>query len=200
MRIVVTLLCLVFQANLSLSANDPGVEWSQEVMDNVRGKLEFLWSKHKLDLFYFGFNFDFIFYRFTQGHFNIDTGKEEFSRYVYDPSRSTVDAPYEDCTSKEACDRFWKDVDAKLRFSPEKVLRLVFHDCIPYKDDDDDVVGGCDGCLNLDENLEGKQQLYKSDRRMLCFKVTWVFNILWLHWRRSTWSQNILTTKEHQNL
>ena len=36
-----------------------------------------------------------------------------------------------------------------------KMLRLAFHDCLKY----DDGTGGCDGCLNLDENLEGNDGL-----------------------------------------
>ena len=30
------------------------------------------------------------------------------------------------------------------------LLRLAFHDCIPYDDDTGAIHGGCDGCLNWD--------------------------------------------------
>lgn len=39
---------------------------------------------------------------------------------------------------------------APIAFNERKMLRLAFHDCAPYADGS----GGCDGCLNLDENLE----------------------------------------------
>ena len=29
-----------------------------------------------------------------------------------------------------------------------KLLRLAFHDCVPYIGDDGSVSGGCDGCIN----------------------------------------------------
>ena len=48
------------------------------------------------------------------------------SKYVYDPLRKTVDPPYEDIKSKKKFQRFWDEVDERLQFSPEKVLRLVF--------------------------------------------------------------------------
>ena len=83
-------------------------------------------------------------------------------RYVYDPLRKTVDIPYEKCNSKEACDHIYADMDYKLQFSPEKVLRLVFHDCIPYKGENY-LEGGCDGCLNLDENLSGRDHHGSKD-------------------------------------
>ena len=35
------------------------------------------------------------------------------------------------------------------------LCRLVFHDCIPYVGGG----GGCDGCLNMDENLDGNMGL-----------------------------------------
>ena len=42
-----------------------------------------------------------------------------------------------------------------IAFNERKMLRLAFHDCVPYEDG----TGGCDGCLNLDENLEGNDGL-----------------------------------------
>ena len=37
-----------------------------------------------------------------------------------------VDQPYEDIKSKKKFQKFWDEVDERLQFSPEKVLRLVF--------------------------------------------------------------------------
>ena len=114
-----------------------GVEWEQEWVDKIRGKIEFLWEKPQN----------------IENKFNAETG--EFGNYVYDPNGDTTRVPYEKCVSKEKCDHIFSDREQKFQFSPEKVLRLVFHDCIPYKGENGAVFGGCDGCINLDENLQG---------------------------------------------
>ena len=128
---------VVVLLHASASANVPGVEWAPEWVDNIRGKMEFLWDRRG----------------FIAGKFNAETG--EYGHYVYDPEGDTTRIPYEICTTKEKCDHAFSDRDKKFQFSPEKVLRLVFHDCIPYKGENGAVFGGCDGCLNLDENLKG---------------------------------------------
>ena len=67
--------------------------------------------------------------------------------YIYDPTGRVHDnVP---CVE---CDR---ETTGKIRikaqaFSEFKTLRLAFHDCVKYKDGS----GGCDGCLNFDEDLE----------------------------------------------
>ena len=38
----------------------------------------------------------------------------------------------------------WRMYNDRSGTTENKVLRLVFHDCIPYEDG----TGGCDGCLN----------------------------------------------------
>ena len=47
----------------------------------------------------------------------------------------------------------------QLDFSAEKVLRLAFHDCIPYITEEGVIEGGCDGCLNMDQDLKGNMGL-----------------------------------------
>ena len=47
----------------------------------------------------------------------------------------------------------------QLDFSAEKVLRLAFHDCIPYITEEGAIEGGCDGCLNMDQDLKGNMGL-----------------------------------------
>ena len=126
----------------SFSTNVPGVEWDQEWVEKIRGKIEFLWDRKG----------------FIRGKFNMDEGR--FGNYVYDPDRVTVTVdPFGKCAdgqkAQEKCAQVFGEMDEKLQFSPAKVLRLVFHDCIPYKGENGAVFGGCDGCLNLDENIKG---------------------------------------------
>jgi len=51
---------------------------------------------------------------------------------------------------KYCWDCLWgkKDTDKGQVPQPSKLLRLSFHDCVPYLDDEGNPVGGCDGCLN----------------------------------------------------
>ena len=87
--------------------------------------MDFLWDRSKL----------------IKGKFNIESGAPEFNKYVYDPLKKTVTAPYEKCINKEKCDHIFADVDEKLQFSREKVLRLAFHDCIPYVEGKEALIG-----------------------------------------------------------
>ena len=63
----------------SYCSSSSGVEWKQEWVENVRSRIEFLWSKRGV--------------KQIAGQFNIDTGDEDMSKYVYDPLRKTVDPP-----------------------------------------------------------------------------------------------------------
>ena len=78
--------------------------------------MDFLWDRTKL----------------IKGKFNIESGDPEYSKYVYDPLKNTTTPPYWKCINEEKCDHIFADVDEKLQFSREKVLRLAFHDCVPY--------------------------------------------------------------------
>ena len=70
--------------------------------------------------------------------------------------------------SKVDCDRK-NDVQCKsswmtgvrlddIAFTPSKAMRLIFHDCQPYVDGS----GGCDGCINFDENVAENDVLQHS--------------------------------------
>jgi len=146
MQVLGFILSLLLLVNMTFSANSPGVEWSQEWIEKIRGKIEFLWDRKG----------------FIRNKFNMDKG--EYGNYVYDPDRVTVTVdPFGKCADGEKeqkkCVQVFGEMDEKLQFSPAKVLRLVFHDCIPYKGENGAVFGGCDGCLNLDENIKGNMGL-----------------------------------------
>ena len=36
---------------------------------------------------------------------------------------------------------------------------MAFHDCVPYKGENGALTGGCDGCLNFDDNLSNNNGL-----------------------------------------
>ena len=140
MRVLIFISILLVKE--SFSANAPGVEWDQEWVEKIRGKIEFLWDRKG----------------FIRNKFNMDNG--EYGNYVYDPDWVTVTVdPFGKCADGEKeqkkCVQVFGEMDEKLQFSPAKVLRLVFHDCIPYKGENGAVFGGCDGCLNFDENIKG---------------------------------------------
>ena len=46
-----------------------------------------------------------------------------------------------------------------IAFTERKAIRLAFHDCIPYENGAGGTTGGCDGCMNFDENHEGNNVL-----------------------------------------
>ena len=72
----------------------------------------------------------------------------EFKDYLYDPYERTftkkIFAPGKFPTQLVEQKRLHS-----VGFTPSKALRLAFHDCIPYENGDK----GCDGCLNLDEDI-----------------------------------------------
>ena len=123
-------------------ANNPGAEWSAETIQIIKEKIQATFLRKKL----------------VTGKFSLKSGDPDYNKYVFDPELKTVKVPYEKC-SEEAiangkCDKAYSDMDEKLQISPEKLLRLAFHDCIPYVNDDGSIEGGCDGCLNMEEDLK----------------------------------------------
>ena len=82
---------------------------------------------------------------------DVDPGNPDAKnkKYVYDPLWTTVTPDYSNCINKSECEKFWKKRKSMLKFNRPKAVRLAFHDCVGYKDDPK---GGCDGCLNLDNN------------------------------------------------
>ena len=66
-----------------------------------------------------------------------------------------------DCGDKGLCSTYWA-YDLRLgniAFTERKAIRLAFHDCIPYDNGAGGTTGGCDGCMNFDENREGNNVL-----------------------------------------
>merc|ERR1719411_1982175 len=77
--------------------------------------------------------------------------------WLYDPTKRLTTVDCDD--SQTMCRTYWGDKRvSNLGFSPTKAIRLAFHDCIPYEDG----TGGCDGCLNFDENIDGNNALQHS--------------------------------------
>ena len=78
---------------------------------------------------------------------------------MYDPDKVTT---VRDCKDPEEdkCKMWWgpKRRSQDIAFNERKMLRLAFHDCFLYEDG----TGGCDGCLNLDDNLHGNDGLQYS--------------------------------------
>merc|ERR1719331_3045639 len=48
----------------------------------------------------------------------------------------------------------------KTTTDENKLIRLAFHDCIPYEDG----TGGCDGCLNWEGMYDPVPNVFKKDR------------------------------------
>ena len=71
----------------------PGVEWSDDWVRIIRQKIEALWDRPN---------------KFTRGLYNINTGKSDFNKFVFDPDLKTVTPPYDRCVSKEKCDHMFR--------------------------------------------------------------------------------------------
>lgn len=78
---------------------------------------------------------------------DFDTGNPvaKYSDFVYDPTNRLTT---KDC---DKCDDWVTGEKRKMdySFTERKAIRLAFHDCVLYEDG----TGGCDGCLNFDENI-----------------------------------------------
>merc|ERR1719510_1991405 len=125
----------------------PGAPWTSKEAMIVKRKILKAWSKGET----------------TRLMTSFDVGNPDAKDrdYVYDPLLNTTTPPTWDMV-EETMDEFSKEMlksmPAKFSFSPKKMLRLAFHDCIPYMSGGE----GCDGCLNLDENLKGNFGLQHS--------------------------------------
>ena len=89
--------------------------------------------------------------------------------YLYDPKGKLAKA---DCDkTKEANCGGWFDDDWRrsedYAFTERKMLRLTFHDCVPYEDG----TGGCDGCLNFDANHDDNIGLQHSVAVLVCILI-----------------------------
>ena len=83
-----------------------------------------------------------------------DPTNEDYQKYVYDPSSITVKPDCDTINGGEQCKAAWvQQRPDDIAFSSRKLLRLAFHDCVPYTNGITDG-NPCDGCLNMDANLE----------------------------------------------
>ena len=92
--------------------------------------------------------------------------------YLYDPDGKLAKA---DCDKRnEANCGGWFDDDWRrsedYAFTERKMLRLTFHDCVPYEDG----TGGCDGCLNFDANHDDNIGLQHSVAVLVCKLINYV--------------------------
>ena len=111
----------------------PGAPWTEKQALVIRAKLLAVWSNpwpYILDV-------------------DPGTSSATNTKYIYDPNLTTVNPDYSKCEDNTKCDNRWQWRIALLTFREPKAVRLAFHDCVGYKDDPK---GGCDGCLNFDEN------------------------------------------------
>ena len=60
----------------------------------------------------------------------------------------------------------WKNAKDKSGTTENKVLRLVFHDCVPYEDG----TGGCDGCLNWKGMNAPLRNVFTAKKHMYSFE------------------------------
>ena len=61
------------------------------------------------------------------------------------------------------------EIDYPAQTSPTapKMLRLAFHDCMPYTDGEPGELSGCDGCLNPEGMMIDLKETYHFDRNTL---------------------------------
>ena len=118
--------------------------WTESRAQIIKEKLIELWDNQ---------------YKYTTSlvdkHFeNVDSRLKEYlvgatnTEWLYDPTEILTTL---DCDDGEGmCRTYWSDKrTSNLAFSETKAIRLAFHDCVPYEGG----TGGCDGCINLDDNL-----------------------------------------------
>jgi hypothetical protein len=146
------LLLLLPLVQAAYQPGTPGVAWTDEQATVLRGKLVRLWERETS--------------KKTVRDFDLDTTTKykppTSSGYMFDPDLTTVVPPYEECTTKLKCDTIMQRSRRlnELAFTARKALRLAFHDCIPYVGGERG--GGCDGCLNLEQNRKGNHGLQAS--------------------------------------
>ena len=96
-----------------------GKDWSDDIAKIVYAKIDYLLA-----------NGIEITNRFDLANATADP---EYTKYVYDPTAITTT---NDCLNKthHKCIEAWvTSRPADIAFSARKLLRLAFHDCIPYK-------------------------------------------------------------------
>ena len=148
-----------------------GGAWTPSQAEIIRDKLVLLWKKKS---FYIEKIIDTVF-KDKDGDLHEERNSKAepaYTDYFYDPEvqlsynlhgrrLSTVD-----CKDKkeDLCRTYWSSKRmGDLAFTETKAIRLAFHDCIPYKNENGDGThGGCDGCINFDENVVHNNVLQPS--------------------------------------
>ena len=135
--------------NYHFLARIAGVPWKEDWANILRNKILTLWADYRSILI------DFDSYDGKTGS-NHD--------YVYDPNL-ILSTP--NCDTSERSCSCWQPKSRKrhIPFQERKAVRLAFHDCIPYEDGS----GGCDGCLNLDENVRDNNGLQPTVAILVSF-------------------------------
>ena len=89
-----------------------------------------------------------------------EPSKKEYQDFLYDPNGNTTIIDCIDPENSKCKIEWWgpKRRSLDIAFNERKMLRLAFHDCFLYQNRS----GGCDGCLNLDENLDDNDGLQFS--------------------------------------
>ena len=141
MKMTLQLLLLLATIVLQIEGHPgvPGLEWSSEVIKITQYRLRKFWSFP------------------LQNTKKFDPKNNAiYPEYVYDPTNITIE-PNCDFEADRNCQNWWGNYNRgqDIAFNERKMLRLAFHDCVPYQDGS----GGCDGCLNLDDNLEDNNGL-----------------------------------------
>ena len=125
---------------LLLTGPCSGNPWTEDLVKVVHTKIDYLLG-----------NGIEITKRFDLYPNNSNTN-EEYTRYVHDPTGITYT---ENCNmTDDQCRVSWTESirNEDIAFSSRKLLRLAFHDCLPYKNGPSRG-SPCDGCLNLDGGL-----------------------------------------------
>ena len=125
--------------------NFPDEAWNSTVQKIIRLKLRTIWNDPIGTI-----------RKFDPNHKDFD---QEYGKYLYDPNQDTT---LPDCKdpNEALCKKWWGTTrrEQDISFNERKMLRLAFHDCSPYENGG----GGCDGCLNLDQNLPDNDGLQFS--------------------------------------
>ena len=148
---------------------DKGGKWTDAQAEIIRDKLLYLWA-----------NSNRYINRLIEIRFDDIGGKlketrnsgaqSNYTDYYYDPvipgvfkngRLSTVDCIN---PNESLCRGYWSGKRmSNLQFTEPKAIRLAFHDCIPYKNPNGgSPTGGCDGCINFDEDVVENNVLQPS--------------------------------------
>ena len=161
------LICAIFATVPGSYGNQPGVEWTKEQINTIRAKLVHLWDNPAR---YINFFIDTRIWHFVDEktkklkETTQPQATPEYTKYLYDPTRK-LSTP--DCKNQyeSLCKTYWgMNRLGQMRFTEAKMIRLAFHDCIPNTDGS----GGCDGCINFDDNLQHNNVLQPSVAMLVC--------------------------------